>query len=65
MLKGGVRWNTNVDPKNKNFSSTNIKNIVNKRVSNNKILVKIKNGDEKLLNEIKKIAFLELKKKYK
>lgn len=61
----GVGLNTNVDPKNKNFSSTTLKNIVNKRVSNNKILVNIKNGYEKLLNEIKKISFLELKKKYK
>ncbi len=61
----GVGLNTNVNPENKSFSSISLKNIVNKRINNNRILINIKKGYEKLLNEIKKKTFLELKKRYK
>ena len=61
----GIGLNTNIAPKNKSFSSTSLKNIINKRIDNRKILKNTKNIYEKFLIEIKKFSFDELKKKYK
>ena len=61
----GIGLNTNITPKNKSFSSTSLKNIINKRIDNRKILKNTKNIYENFLNEIKKFSFDELKKKYK
>ena len=61
----GIGLNTNVVPKNKSFSSTSLKNIVNKKIENKKILKKIKDKYEKLLLETKKFSFIELRNKYK
>ena len=61
----GIGLNTNIAPKNKSFSSTSLKNIINKRIDNRKILQNTKNVYEKFLIEIKKLSFDELKKKYK
>ena len=61
----GIGLNTNIAPKSKSFSSTSLKNIINKRIDNKKILQNTKNLYEKFLIEIKKLSFDELKKKYK
>ena len=61
----GIGLNTNISPRNKSFSSTSLKNIINKRIDNRKILQNTKNIYEKFLIENKKFSFDELKKKYK
>jgi len=61
----GIGLNTNIVPKNKSFSSTSLKNIINKNIDNKKILKNIKNKYEKFLIEIKKFSYKELEKKYK
>ena len=61
----GIGLNTNIAPKNKSFSSTSLKNIINKRIDNRKILKNTKIIYEKFLIEIKKFSFNELKRKYK
>ena len=61
----GIGLNTNIAPQNKSFKSTSLKNILNKRISNRKILIDIKAAYEKLLNEKNKLSFSSLKRKYK
>tara|TARA_Y100000591_G_C21757453_1_gene658184 strand:- start:257 stop:820 length:564 start_codon:yes stop_codon:yes gene_type:complete len=61
----GIGLNTNVDPQNKSFKSTSLKNILNKKVNNRKILMNIKTAYEKLLEEKSELSFLNLKRKYK
>ena len=61
----GIGLNTNVVPQNKSFKSTSLKNIVNKNVSNQKILRSIMKTYEKFLKEIEIKSFSELKRKYK
>ena len=60
----GIGLNTNFSPNNEDFLSTSLKNITNKRINNNIILKNIIKRYEKLLNETKKLTFLELKKRY-
>ena len=61
----GIGINTNFNPKNKSFSSTSIKDITNKNIDNNQVLIKIKNTYEKFLSKVKKYSYAELKKMYK
>ena len=61
----GIGLNTNIVPQNKSFKSTSLKNILNKKISNRKILIDIKAAYEKLLNEKNKLSFSSLKRKYK
>jgi len=61
----GIGINTNKAPQNKGFKSTCLKNIVNKKISNHKILKNILTAYGKFLNETKKMSFTELKKKYR
>ena len=61
----GIGLNTNIVPQNKSFKSTSLKNILNKKISNRKILTDIKAAYEKLLNEKNKLSFSSLKRKYK
>ncbi len=61
----GIGLNTNIAPQNKSFKSTSLKNILNKKISNRKILTDIKAAYEKLLNEKNKLSFSSLKRKYK
>ena len=61
----GIGLNTNVNPQNKSFKSTSLKNILNKEINNHQILKKIKITYEKFLQEREKLSFLKLKKKYK
>ena len=61
----GIGLNTNFSPKNKSFSSTSLKNMINNSINNKEILKNIKNKYEKFLIEIKKFSYKELEKKYK
>ena len=59
----GIGVNTNIVPKNKSFSSTSLKNIIDRKIDNKKILKNIKNNYEKFLIGIKKLSYKKLKKK--
>ncbi len=61
----GIGLNTNIDPQNKSFKSTCLKNILNKKIDNQKILKNIKIVYEKFIKEKDKLSFLKLKRKYK
>ena len=56
----GIGVNTNIVPKNKSFSSTSLKNIIDRKIDNKKILKNIKNNYEKFLIEIKKFSYKKL-----
>ncbi len=60
----GIGLNTNVAPNNYSFQSTCLKNIINKKISNQKILKYILTEYGKFINETKKKSYSELKKKY-
>ena len=61
----GIGLNTNTVPQNKSFNSTCLKNILNKKIDNQKILKKIVIAYEKFLGEKNKLSFSDLKMKYK
>ena len=61
----GIGLNTNIVPQNENFKSTCLKNILNKKIDNQKILKKIVIAYEKFLGEKNKLSFSDLKMKYK
>ena len=61
----GIGLNTNIAPRNKSFQSTCLKNIINSKISNPKVLKDITLEYEKFLNKTKKMSFSELKRKYK
>ena len=58
----GIGINTNLDPKNRSFSSTSLKYITNKNVDNKKLFIMIKKNYEKLLLKANQKSFSELKK---
>ena len=60
----GVGLNTNFSPNEINFSSTSIKHITKKKVSNTKLLSKIKKEYEDFLEDAKDLTYSEVKKKY-
>ena len=60
----GIGLNTNTVPQNKSFKSTCLKNILNKKIDNQKILKKIVIAYEKFLGEKNKLSFSDLKMKY-
>ena len=60
----GIGLNTNFDPKNKGFSSTSLKKIMDKDVDNNKVLNNIKIIYEKFLTKAKSYSYSKLKKTY-
>ena len=60
----GIGLNTNIVPINKSFKSTSLKNILNKKINNQKILKKFIITYEKFLKEKKNLSFSDLKKKY-
>ena len=60
----GIGLKTNIAPQNKNFKSTCLKNIVNKKISNQKVLKNILKAYEKLLFQTKAMSFEKLKRKY-
>ena len=61
----GIGLNTNFSTKNKSFSSTSLKNMINNSINNKEILKNIKNKYEKFLIEVKKFSYKKLEKKYK
>ena len=61
----GIGLNTNIVPQNKGFKSTCLKNILNKKIDNQKILKKIVIAYEKFLGEKNELSFSDLKMKYK
>ena len=61
----GIGLNTNIAPQNKSFKSTSLKNILNKKINNQKILEKIVIAYEAFLKEKNKLSFSDLKRKYK
>jgi BirA family transcriptional regulator, biotin operon repressor / biotin---[acetyl-CoA-carboxylase] ligase len=61
----GIGINTNLDPKNKNFLSTSLKDIANRNIDNKKVFNNIKNTYEKFLIKINKYTYPELKEIYK
>ena len=61
----GIGLNTNIAPENKSFKSTCIKNILKKKVNNQKIMKDILIAYEKLLSEKNKFSFADLKRKYR
>ncbi|MDC1151021.1 biotin--[acetyl-CoA-carboxylase] ligase [Pelagibacteraceae bacterium] len=65
ILIVGIGLNTNIDPQNKGFSSTCLKDITNKNIDNNKLLNKIKITYEKFLIKAQNFSYLELKSLYK
>jgi BirA family transcriptional regulator, biotin operon repressor / biotin---[acetyl-CoA-carboxylase] ligase len=60
----GIGINTNIDLKNKGFSSTSLKKIMNKNIDNNKLSNKIRNIYEKFLVKAKKLSYSKLKNIY-
>ena len=61
----GIGLNTNIDPQNKAFKSTSLKNILKKKINNQKILNNIVVAYEKFLEEKNRLSFSDLKRKYK
>ena len=60
----GIGVNTNLNPKNKDFSSTSLKKIMNKDIDNNRVLNDIRNIYEKFLTKAKSYSYIKLKKIY-
>ena len=58
----GIGINTNIEPKNRSFSSTSLKHITNKNIDNKKLFIMIKKNYEKLLFKANEKSFSELKK---
>ena len=58
----GIGINTNLDPKNRSFSSTSLKDIIKKNVDNKKLFIMIKKTYEKFIIKANQNSFLELKK---
>ena len=61
----GIGLNTNIVPQNKGFKSTSLKNILKKKINNQKILNNIVVAYEKFLEEKNRLSFSDLKMKYK
>ena len=61
----GIGLNTNIAPQNKSFKSTCLKNILNRKIDNQKILKIIIIAYERFLSEKNRSSFLDLKRKYK
>ena len=61
----GIGLNTNIDPQNKGFKSTSLKNILKKKINNQKVLNNIIVAYEKFLEEKNRLSFSDLKRKYK
>ena len=61
----GIGLNTNIVPQNKGFKSTSLKNILKKKINNQKVLNNIVVAYEKFLEEKNRLSFSDLKRKYK
>ena len=61
----GIGLNTNIVPQNKGFKSTSLKNILKKKINNQKVLNNIVVAYERFLEEKNRLSFSDLKRKYK
>ena len=61
----GAGINTNSSPIIKNYKTTSLSSILNKKVNNDKILKEIKKVYENFIQQVKKFSFTELKIKIK
>jgi len=61
----GIGLNTNIAPQNKSFYSTSLKNILNIKINNQKILKNIIIAYERFLIEKNNLTFSDMKRKYK
>ena len=61
----GIGLNTNIAPQSKSFYSTSLKNILNIKINNQKILKNIINAYERFLTEKNNLSFSDMKRKYK
>ena len=61
----GIGLNTNIAPQNKSFYSTSLKNILNIKINNQKILKNIIIAYERFLTEKNNLSFSDMKRKYK
>ena len=61
----GIGLNTNIAPQNKSFKSTCLKNIIKKKINNQKILKNILTTYEKFLKDSYHLSFSQLKRKYR
>ena len=61
----GAGINTNSSPIIKNYKTTSLSSILNKKVNNDKILKEIKKVYENFMQQVKKFSFTELKIKIK
>ena len=61
----GIGLNTNTAVQNKSFKSTCLKNILNKKVNNHKVLKNIIIAYGKFLKEKNQLSYSDLKKRYK
>ena len=58
----GIGINTNIEPKNRSFSSTSLKHITKKNIDNKKLFIMIKKNYEKFLLKTNRNTFSDLKK---
>ena len=61
----GIGLNTNIAPQNKSCYSTSLKNILNIKINNQKILKNIIIAYERFLIEKNNLTFSDMKRKYK
>ena len=61
----GIGLNTNIAPQSKSFYSTSLKNILNIKINNQKILKNIIIAYERFLTEKNNLSFSDMKRKYK
>ena len=61
----GIGLNTNIAPQNKSFYSTSLKNILNIKINNQKILKNIIIAYERFLTEKNNLSFSDMKRKYR
>ncbi len=61
----GIGLNTKIEPQNKSFKSTSLKNILKKKINNQKVLNNIVVAYERFLEEKNRLSFSDLKRKYK
>ncbi len=62
ILIVGIGINTNINPNNSSFSSSSLKQIINKNIDNKKLFIMIKNKYEEFLHKTNQYSYSELKK---
>tara|TARA_Y100000996_G_scaffold352272_1_gene291820 strand:- start:644 stop:1213 length:570 start_codon:yes stop_codon:yes gene_type:complete len=60
----GIGLNTNVSPKNNGLKAVSLKSIISKKIDNTKITINIKKKYEVFLDNIEKLSYINIKKRY-